>query len=202
MKSRIHAFKMPLWALLLAMASFAGAQTMPQAQKKSKMRPAEILAAVKPGQWVQMEGVVQKNFSALCTDVKILTGDIPEDKWSLEGFARSIDPDKQEFKVLLVPVKTQQNTAFKSKGNMAFKSFADVNPKQLLEVDGTYLKDGAFLAVEIEDKSEKLIAKPYLQNMVEFYGRVEKVDAASRTITVMGITFQLTDKTEGEWAVD
>jgi hypothetical protein len=185
-----------LVALLVATMGSANAQ------KKPKMKADEILAAVKPGQWVQMEGLVQRDFSALCTDIKILTGDIPANKWSLEGFPRSIDPAKKEFKMLLVPVKMVDTTEFKSKSNLAFKRFADLKPEMLLEVDGIYQKDGTFLAVEVEDKSEKLVAKPYLQNMIEAYGKVDKVNAASRTITVMGITFQLTDKSEGEFAAN
>jgi hypothetical protein len=195
MQSRIHVFTAILVALLLATTNSANAQ------KKPKMKSDGILAAAKPGQWVQMEGIVQKDFSVLCTDVKILTGDIPANKWSLEGFPRNIDPAQNEFKMLLVPVKTLDTTEFKSKSNLAFKSFVELKPDMLVEVDGIYQKDGAFLAVEIEDKSEKLVAKPYLQNMIEAYGKVEKVDAARRTMIVMGVTFQLTDKSEGEYAV-
>jgi hypothetical protein len=196
MKSRIHVFTAILAVLLLAAISSA------IAQKKPKMKPNEILSAAKPGQWVQMEGVVQKDFSVLCTDVKILTGDIPANQWSMEGFARDIDPSKNEFKMLLVSVKAVDTTEFKSKSNQAFKSLTDLKPEMLVEVDGIYQKNGTFLALEVEDKSEKLATKPHLQNMIETYGKVEKIDTARRTMTVMGITFQLTDRSEGEYAVN
>jgi hypothetical protein len=183
--------------LLLVLIGSAGAQ------KKPKMTPAEILAAAKPGQWVKMEGVVQKDFTVLTMDVKILTGDFLEDDWSITAVVRSIDPDKEEFKMLLLPVKTQKVTEYKAKRSLVgtFQHFADLKDGMLVEVDGTYQKDGIFFAVEIEDKSADLVKEPGLENEVEAVGRVEKVNVAKRTMTVMGITFQFTNKTEGEYNV-
>lgn len=173
------------------------------AQRKPKMKPAEILIALKPGQWVKVEGIVQKDFSVLCKNIKILTGDFHEDEWSITATARSIDRAKKEFKVLLLPVKKQENTQYKAKRSIVdiFNSFADLKESMLVEVDGAYLKDAIFLAVEIEDKSADLVEEPGLQNEVEAVGRVERINVAKRTVTLMGITFQFTGKTEGEHAI-
>jgi hypothetical protein len=165
------------------------------------MTPAEILAAIKPGQWMHLEGVIQKNFSVMCTEARILTGDIPENKWSITTTARSIDPAKKELKLLRLLIKTQVETEFESKTNLTFKSFADLKAGMFLEVDGTYLKDDTFLAVEIEDVSAELAADPSLGNQVEVDGKVEKVDVSNRTVTLMGITFHIVDKTRLKSAI-
>jgi hypothetical protein len=196
MKVRTHFFAAVVPVLLLVMINSVVAQRKPQ------MTPAEILAALKLGLWVKLEGVVQKDFSVLCKKVKILTGDFHEAEWSITAPPRSIDRAKKEFKVLLLPVKTQEDTQYKAKRSIAgiFNSFADLKEGMLMEVDGTYQKDGTFLAVEIEDKSADLIEEPGLQNEVEAVGRVERINVAKRTVMLMGIIFQLTDKTEGEHA--
>jgi hypothetical protein len=173
------------------------------AQKKPKMKPAEILAALKPGQWVKMEGIVRKDFTVMTANVEILTGDFSDAEWSIEAVARNVAPNKQEFEMLLLPIKTQEHTEYKAKRSIvgAFNGFADLKDGMWVEVDGAYLKDGTFLAVEIEDKSADLAEKPGLENEVEAVGKVERVNVATRTVTLMGIIFQLTDKTEGEHAV-
>ncbi|MCI0694745.1 DUF5666 domain-containing protein [candidate division KSB1 bacterium] len=188
MKSRLYVFAVLLAAQLLATISSA------QAQARAKMTPEEILAAIKPGKWVQLEGVIQRDFSVLCTEAKILTGDFLEDDWSITAVARNIDKARQEFKVLLLPVKTHNNTEYETKVG-AFKSFADMKPGIMVEVDGTYLKSDTMLAVEIEDVSSELIAEPGLENQVEAVGKVEKVDISNRTVTLMGITFHIINKT-------
>ena len=195
MKSRLYVFAVLLAAQLLATMSFA------QAQVRAKMTPEEILAAIKPGQWMHLEGVIQKGFSVMCTEARILTGDIPENKWSITTVARSIDPAKKELKLLRLLIKTQMETEFESKTNFMFKSFADLKAGMFLEVDGTYLKDDTFMAVEIEDISSELAADPSLANQVEVDGKVERVDVSNRTVTLMGITFHIVDKTRLKSAI-
>jgi hypothetical protein len=191
MKSRLYVFTVLLAALLLTTASSA------QAQMRMIMSPAEIVAALKVGQWVKMEGVVQKDFTVSTKDVEMLTGDFLEDDWSIQAVSRSIDPNKKEFKLLLMPIKTQENTEYKAKRSIVgtFNSFADLQNGMLVEVDGTYQKDGTFLALEIEDKSADLVDKPELKNEIEAVGKVEKIDKSRRTVTVMGVTFHIIDKT-------
>jgi hypothetical protein len=193
MKARVSVFVVALMTLLIAMVDPAGAQS----KLKRKMTPAEIVAALKPGQWVQMEGIVQKDFSVLCTEAQILTGDFLDDDWAITAVARRVDIEKQEIHVLNLPVKTQKETEFQGADGKAM-GFADVKVGMLLDIEGTYLKDGTFLAKEVDDESNDLITEPGLKDEVEVMGKVGKVDTAKRTVTVMGILFQLTDKTKGK----
>jgi hypothetical protein len=195
MKSHLYSFAALLTIQLLTTISFA------QTQGRAKMTPAEILAVIKPGQWMHLEGVIQKDFSVMCTEARIITGDIPENKWSITTVARSIDPAKKELKMLRLLIKTQMDTEFESKTNFTFKSFADLKAGMFLEVDGTYLKDDTFLAVEIEDISTELVADPSLENQVELDGKVEKVDIPKLTVTLMGVTFHIVDKTRLKSAI-
>ncbi len=195
MKSCLYVFTALLAALLLITTSSA------RAQNRAQMSAVEILAAMKPGQWMHLEGVIQKGFSVMCTEARILTGDIPENKWSITTVARNTNPAKKELKLLRLLVKTQMETEFESKTNPTFKSFADLKPGMFLEIDGTYLKDYTFLAVEIEDISTELTADPTLENQVEVDGKVEKVDVSNRTVTLMGITFHIIDKTRLKSAI-
>lgn len=196
MKSRFFSFAIVSGVLLMSTMSFA------QGQKKPKMTPAEIMAALKPGQWVQMEGIVQRDFTVLTKDIKSLTGDFLETDWSITAPVRDVDPAKKEFKVLLLPIKTQQDTEYENKINAnAFASFNDLKAGMLVEADGSYLKDGTFLTHEIEDVSAELAAEPGLENQVEAIGKVQKLDASKRTVTVMGITFHVVGETELKSAV-
>ncbi len=188
MKSRLYIFAA---LLLLTTASSV------QAQIRMITSPAEIVAALKVGQWVKMEGFIQKDFTVRTKDVEMLTGDFLDDAWSIQAVSRSIDPNKQEFKILLMPIKTQENTEYKAKRSIVgtFNSFANLQGGMLVEVDGTYQKDGTFLALEIEDKSADLVDKPELKDEIEAMGKVEKIDKARRTVTVMGVTFHIMDNT-------
>lgn len=194
MKSRFYVFAALLPVLLLPAISSA------QAPARAKMTPEEVLAAIKPGKWVKLEGIIQKDFSILCTEAKILTGDFLDDDWSITAVVRNINKARQEFKVLRVPVKTHNNTEYETKVG-TFKSFADMKPGLMLEVDGTYLKSDTLLAVEIEDVSSELVAEPQLENIVEARGKVEAVDNSRRTVTLMSITFHIIDKTRLKSAI-
>jgi Domain of unknown function (DUF5666) len=166
------------------------------AQMKGKMTAADTLAALKPGQWVELEGNVQQDFSVLCTEIKLLTGDLLDDDWKLTGIIRSVNKEKQAIEILRLPIKIQPETEFDDDdGKM--KSFTDVKTNMLVQVEGTYLKDGTLLAKEIDNESAKLTEKPQAKDKIKARGKVEKIDSTKRTITLMGITFQLTDGTQG-----
>jgi len=194
MKLHVHIFTIALGVLLLAAANPAAAQS------KSRMTITEIMSTLKPGQWVQLEGAIQRDLSVLCSEVQILTGDFLDDDWGVSAVVRNIDRMKQEAQILRLPIKFKKDTEFQSDAGV-FKSLADVKVGMLIELEGTYLKDGTFLTKEIENESAKLEKKPKLKDEIQAVGKVEKVDAAKRTITLMGITFQITDKTEGKSAV-
>jgi hypothetical protein len=187
--------------LLIGLA-FAAVSPSRAQSRKPFMRTDEILATIKPGQWAKLEGVVQKDFTALCKQVEILTGDFLDDEWEITAVVQQIDKEKKEFTLLRLPVKLHKDAEFemagKSDGKREFKSFDDLQVGMLVELEGTYLKDGTFLAKEIDDETSKVEREPELKGEVELMGRVDKVDVKQQTITVMGITFMLTEKTKGK----
>jgi hypothetical protein len=170
------------------------------AQIKSGMTTADILGALKPGQWVVLEGNVQQDFSVLCTEIKLLTGDLLDDDWKLTGIIRSVNKEKQVIEILRLPVKIQSEAEFRDKEEK-LKSFADLKANMLVQIEGTYLKDGTLLAKQIDNESAKLTEKPQAKDKIKARGKVEKIDSTKRTITLMGITFQLTDGTQGMSAI-
>lgn len=183
-----------MFLLFLAMSSAA------YAQMRIKMSPTEVIAALKIGQWVKMEGIIQRDYSVLTTSIQVLTGDFLESDWSITAVARDVDYAQKNLKLMLLPIKTQQDTEYENKtGHL--QGFTDLKAGMLMEVDGTYLKDGTFLAIEIEDVSAELVEEPKLRNEVEAVGKVEKIGQANHVVTVMGITFKVINETELKSAV-
>jgi hypothetical protein len=196
MKGQRHVFVGVLVTLLLAAVHPGGAQI------RGKMTTTEILAALKPGQWAQLEGIVRPDRSIQCLEVKLLTGERLDNDWSITGITGKVNRDKQEVEIFRLPVKVQPETVFKEKAG-TFKSFADVKPKIIVEAEGTYLQDGTFLARQLKNKSPEPADKPGEEpdKVIEAVGKVEKIDPTNRRVTLMGMTFQLTEKTKGESVV-
>ncbi len=178
--------------ILITISLFWAAATPGSAQSKAWMTPDEIMAAVKPGQWVKLEGGVQKDLSVQCKELKILTGDFLDDEWSISMIVKKVDPEKQQVEIMRMPVKIKQDAEYQA----GLKSFSDIKAGMYLDVDGTYLKDGTFLAKQVEDESIKLVEKPETANEVDIKGKVEKVDPASNSLTIMGIAVRITDTTK------
>src|SRR4029453_17401890 len=170
------------------------------AQKKGSMPAADILAALKLGQWGVLEGPVQRDLSVQCTKLKLLTGDLLDDDWKIIGTIRKVDKQKQAIEILRLPIKVPPEVEFKDVDGK-LKSFADVKFNMFVQAEGTYLKDGTLLAKQIKNEAAKLVVKPHLKDEIEARGKVEKIDPTNRTITLMGITFQLTDGTQGMSAI-
>lgn len=165
-----------------------------QAQMGGRMTSTELLKTLNPGQWVKLEGVIQRDSSILCKDVKVLTGDFGNDDWALAAVVKRVDKTAQQAYVSHLPIKFQKDTEFQSEGG-TLKGFADLKPGMYIDLEGTYLKDGTFLVKEIEDESAKLKAEPELAHEIEAKGRVEQIDAVKRTITLMGFTCRLSERT-------
>ncbi len=178
--------------ILITISLFLAAATPGSAQSKVWMTPAEITAALKPGQWVKLEGSVQKDFSVQCKELKILTGDFLDDEWSISMIVKKIDPDKQQVEIMHLPIKIKQDAEYQG----ALKSFSDVKVGMYLDVNGTYLKDGTFLAKQVEDESFKLVEKPETASEIDIKGKIEKLDKANNSITIMGTTVRITEKTK------
>jgi hypothetical protein len=165
------------------------------------MSPTETVSSLKVGQWVKMEGVVQRDFSVLTKSIKVLTGDFLESDWSITAVARDVNYNQKDLKLMLLPIKTQADTDYENKTGHLPGGFSDLKKGMLMEVDGTYLKDGTFLAVEIEDVSVELVEEPKLVNEVEAVGKIERIDSGSQAVKVMGITFKIISETELRSAV-
>jgi hypothetical protein len=194
MKARVYV-SAAMMSLLLAMSSSA------LAQMRMKMSPTEIIGALKAGQWVKMEGKIQRDFSVLTKSIKVLTGDFLESDWSITAVARDVNYNQKDLKLMLLPIKTQADTDYENKTGHLPGGFSDLKKGMLMEVDGTYLKDGTFLAVEIEDVSVELVEEPKLVNEVEAVGKIERIDSGSQAVKVMGITFKIISETELRSAV-
>jgi hypothetical protein len=189
--------KLRVWLpiiVIFALCLFGG--TPLRAQKIKKWTLAEIITNAKPGQWVEIDAVIRKDQSVLALEIEFPTGDFMDDDWKLLAKVRAITPTKNEFQVLSVPVKVTKNTEFDEEEGI--KSLEDIKPEMLVKIEGTYMKDGIFLAKEVEDKTKKLKAEPEFDRMLEVVGKVGQVDEARRIITLMGIQFHITEETEAK----
>lgn len=159
------------------------------------------IATMRPGGWVQLEGDLRGPRSVSCTEVGQLAGDFLDDDWSLRGTVRAVDRARREFAIGGCRVRVDEDTFYDNpKGT--FRGFADVRDGILVEVDGTFLQSGVLLAAEVDDESEELTEQPKLSGRLAAVGRIERIDSRKRIVTVMGIEFQLTDKTRLRSVID
>ena len=177
-------------AIVIMVAPEAG---WSQAGKKGT--PGSFLAHLRVGHWVQLEGTVQLASSMVCTEVRELTGDFLDDDWSLKGAVGVIDTQKGEFTIGGCRVRTTENTTYASSAR-AFKAITGLRQGMRVDVEGTFLQDGVLLAAEVDDESREIAHRPQLKSQVVVVGKIEKVDTGKRLVTVMGIEFQVTEKTK------
>jgi hypothetical protein len=163
---------------------------------QTKLTPKEMIAALKPGQWVKVDGTVRNDSSIMCDEIKILIGDFLDDDWSLRGIVQKLDKGSRKLEILRLSIKIDEDARFEGDEDTGFAGIADLKVGMFLEVGGTYLKDGTFLAVEVDDKSERLEEDSELKNAIKAEGKVEKVDAANYSFTLMGAKFQVTESTK------
>jgi len=154
-----------------------------------------LLSTVKVGRWVQLEGTLQRDQTVLCSEVKILTGDLLNDDWSIRGPLRAVDSKSHRLTIERFAVSLADDVEYDDPTG-AMKKFADLKPGMILEVEGTYLKDKSFFAKQIEDKSARAKTKPALLNKIQIVAKAERVDTDRRAITAMGTTFVLNDRTQ------
>ena len=160
--------------------------------------PAELMAALKVGQWVKIEGPTAKTAIVQCTQAKMLTGDFLDGDWQISSEVRRVDPEKGTFMVYTMPCKLAQNCVFKSKTDPAFTSLAQLKPGMYVNVEGTFLRDGTLLATKVGDKASELEAKPDHKGSVRLRGRIDKLNPSAMTVTVMNITFQVNSHTQAK----
>jgi hypothetical protein len=111
-------------AFAIALASNGFAQ-----RRGATTGPEEFFKRVKPGQWLEIEGIPQKDLSILATKATILTGDFQDDDWEIVE-----DNDTQlviEFKYREENLPHKYKFLAQCKG----KVFIDKEKKRLDKVD-------------------------------------------------------------------
>lgn len=183
MKSPAKIFAYAASALCLFTAGESLAQTK---------TAADLFSTLKPGQWVKVEGTPQKDLTVIAKEVKLLTGDFQDDDCEIEAPVRAVlDKTKKQFQLLSIPVTMEADAKYESDDG-SFTAFEQLKPGMFVEIEGAYLKDGSFLANEVQPE----VADPDEAEGVALVGKAEKVDATKRTITIMGVTFQIGEKTK------
>lgn len=171
------------------------------AQTTANRAPADPLASLKTGQWIRLEGTVRGGASAWCTGLRQLAGDFLDDDWSLRGPVQSVDPVKQEFLIAGCRVVVTEDTSYEGKPRESLTGIQDVRPGMVLDIEGTFVADRGLVSAEVDDESDEVAGKPHLKDRIEIVGRIQRVDTRSRLVTVMGIEFQITDKTKMRSAI-
>jgi hypothetical protein len=156
----------------------------------------DLLASLKVGQWIRIEGTPQRDGTMACTEVKQLTGDFLDHDWSVMGTVASVDHRGREFRIGPIRLRLANDAEFEGETGRVFKNLADVRAGMLLEVDGTYTKDGTFLAKDVDDESDEIKSKTEKSRLIRFIAKVEKSDATRRRIITMGTVFVVTPRTQ------
>jgi len=185
-------------SLLLALsAAQAPAGPAPAGPAPAGKNPAaaDPLATLKVGHWVRLDGPIQADSTALCEELRVLTGDFLDDDWALRGFVTAVDASRNEIVIGGIRIQVTEDTGFDSP-KKSFRKFSDLRAGSLLEVEGAYLKKRRFLAREVDDESDDHPRTPWTRNRIRVVAKVERVDARRRLVTAMGFVFQLTDRTQ------
>ena len=189
MKAQIRVLLIATIALLPPGLRTAGAQG------EVPLTPAKAFTMAKPGQWVVLEGTPQKGGHVICTKVKLLTGAIDENDWAVRGSIQGIDQTKRELTVGRYRIRLDRQPKFGSALG-TLKSFADLRVGMFVKVEGTFQKDGIFLARKVNDEAEQVAKKPGVAKSIRVQGKIEHADPAGRTITVMATRFLVGDQAQ------
>ena len=193
------------WTAAIALAAVAAlilvAFLIGPGQGAKVASATDRLASLKVGQWVQIKGGLRADSTSRCDELKIMTGDFLDDDWALKGFIQALDAAKQEFTVNGIGVQVTEGTRFDSQVR-TFQAFSDLRMGQLVEVEGTYLKSGKFLANEADDESDDLARRPWTRGQIMIVGRIERVDSRKHLISAMGMVFEVTETTRLRSAIE
>jgi len=183
-------------AIVLA-ATLLATVNSSMAQVTVQKTVAELFKSLKVGQWVELEGTIQADFSYNAKKIKLLTGDFQDDDWEVKGVVKAVNPTKKQFTLFRLPVIVTAESEYESPDG-TFTAFDDLETGMLVECEGTYLKDGTFSAEEIQRETD---FKPNELSELRAVGKVEKLDPVKRTVTMMGATFKIGDATKVQSAV-
>ncbi len=184
MKSLVRSIILAVTALLTVNNSIA--------QVTMQKTAADLFKSLKVGQWVEMEGTVQADFSYTAKKVKLLTGDFQDDDWEVKGVVKAINAAKKQFTVFRLSVIVTAESEYESPDGK-LNSFDDLKTGMLVECEGTYLKDGTFSAEEVQQETD---FKPNELNEMRAVGKIEKLDPVKHTVTTLGLTYKIVDATK------
>jgi hypothetical protein len=137
--------------------------------------------------------MVQKDSTILLEKVKAIYGEVEDDDWEIDGIVSRVAADEKRVYILRLPIQFDKNTEFKHKNDDdGITSFADIQPGIFVEIEGSFLKDSTFLANEIG--SEKVKSDEI--NIIEWKGKVQSVDPANNSFTILGHRVFLTPETK------
>ena len=158
-------------------------------------RAQDMLPQLKTGQWIQLESVIQKDSQVRCTALRLLAGDFLDDDWCIKGRIASFDLKSRRFRIGPIPIEAGKDAIVENMHGM-LDGLSDIQAGMIVEVDGTFLKNGTFRAKEIENESDELRNSPGVNQRLAAIGKIERVDVGRRRIRVMGIEFLITEQTQ------
>ncbi len=182
-----HAIRSLLLAVLLIAPAVSHA-------KSARHRKADVLTTLKIGQWIRIEGVLLKDRTVQCREIKILTGDFLDDDWAITGQIDEIDARSRRLTIGPVAIQVAEDAVIEGqKGRVV--ELSEIRRGMIVEVDGTYLKNGTFIADDVDDESDE-ISYPAGEQHLRIVARVEATDSGHRRLHAMGMVFVLTDATQ------
>lgn len=149
-----------------------------------------FLMNLKIGDWVKFEGTVQKDSTILLTEIKVILGELEDDDWEISGIVSRVVPEDKKIFILHLPIIFDKDTKYRYKN--AIKSFSDIERGTYVELEGSFLNDGTFLAVEIGEEKVSEDEK----DVVEWKGKVQFVNPEKNAFTILGHTAILTPETK------
>ncbi len=183
-----HAIRTLILAMLLMAPATASAKSPRQSRK------VDVLTTLRTGQWIRIEGVLLKDRTVQCREIKTLTGDFLDDDWSITGQIDEIDASTRRLTIGRMAIQVAEDATIEGeKGRIV--GLAEIRRGMIVEVDGTYLKSGIFLAMDVDDESDE-ITYPAGEQHLRIVARVESTDPGRRRLHAMGTVFVLTDATQ------
>jgi hypothetical protein len=147
-----------------------------------------FLRNLKVDDWVKFKGTVQSDTTIILHQIKVIYGEVEADDCEVSGTVGSVVAEEKKIFILFLPVKFDKDTEYEK----AFKSFSDIEPGIYVEIEGSFLQDGTFLAAEISTEKPKRDE----ENMVEWKGKVQSVHPESNSFVILGHTVSLTPETK------
>lgn len=179
-------FKAIIGPVLLIILSGNGSAVFAQ-------KAQDFLNKLKVGEWVEIEGVPQEDFTILLTEIKVIYGEFEDDDWEISGTISGVVAEEKKIFIVLLPIKFGDDTEYKHKKDdpEGIKSFSDIKPGTFVEIEGSFL-DSTFLAAEIGP--EKVVEDK--KNMIEWKGKVQAVNPASNSFSMLGHNIIFTPETK------